>query len=118
MICRAANAIRHRAAPSISQAGSPTRFVSHTTPLTIAAELGILGLIAYVALLGGAAALIERVRRIDPALGLGLAAVLLALVVHSIAYSGFFEDPVTWLVLAVAASFVLSRADGDAILEP
>ena len=105
-------------ARSSSQAGSPTRFVSHTTPLTIAAELGILGLIAYVALLGGAAALIERVRRIDPALGLGLAAVLLALVVHSIAYSGFFEDPVTWLVLAVAASFVLSRADGDAILEP
>ena len=29
----------------------------------------------------------------------------------------FFEDPVTWLVPAVAASFVLSRADDDAILE-
>ncbi|HMI99812.1 MAG TPA: O-antigen ligase family protein [Gaiellaceae bacterium] len=100
-----------------SQGGSPTRFVSHTTPLTIAAELGVLGLIGYLALLGGAVALIERVRRLDPALGLGLAAVLLALVVHSLSYSGFFEDPVTWLVLAVAASVVLSRADDDAILE-
>ncbi len=100
-----------------SQGGSPTRFVSHTTPLTIAAELGVLGVVAYLALLGGAGGLISRVRRLDPALGLGLAATLLALLVHSLAYSGFFEDPVTWLVLAVAASFVLSRADDDAILE-
>ncbi|MDQ2910594.1 MAG: signal peptidase complex subunit 2, partial [Actinomycetota bacterium] len=60
-------------------------------------------------------------RRLDTALGMGLAAVLLALFVHSLAYSGFFEDPVTWLVLAVAASFVLSReaaTEGTAILEP
>ena len=99
------------------QGGSPTRFVSHTTPLTVAAELGVIGLAAYFALLAGAAALIWRVRRVDPAFGLGLGAVLLALFVHSLAYSGFFEDPVTWLVLAVAASFVLSRADDDGILE-
>ncbi|MEK6274755.1 MAG: O-antigen ligase family protein [Actinomycetota bacterium] len=100
------------------QGGSPTRFVSHTTPLTVAAELGVIGLAAYLALLAGAATLIERVRRRAPALALGLAAVLLTLFVHSLAYSGFFEDPVTWLVLAVAAGFVLSRADDDAILEP
>ena len=99
------------------QGGSPTRFVSHTTPLTVAAELGIIGLVAYFALLGGAAWVIERVRRIDPPLGLGLGAVLLALFVHSLAYSGFFEDPVTWLAIAIAASFLLSRADNPAILE-
>jgi len=98
------------------QGGSPTRFVSHTTPLTVAAELGVIGFAAYLALLGGAAWLIERVRRIDPPLGLGLGAVLLALFVHSLAYSGFFEDPVTWLAIAVAASFLLSRADDAAIL--
>lgn len=95
------------------QGGSPTRFVSHTTPLTVAAELGVLGLAAYIALLAGAAALIWRVRRRDHALGLGLAAVLLALFVHSLFYSGFFEDPVTWVVLAVASSFVL-RDDASA----
>jgi O-Antigen ligase len=98
------------------QGGSPTRFVSHTTPLTVAAELGVIGFAAYLALLGGAAWLIERVRRIDPALGLGLGAVLLTLFVHSLAYSGFFEDPVTWLAIAVAVSFLLSRADDPAIL--
>jgi hypothetical protein len=98
------------------QGGSPTRFVSHTTPLTVAAELGVIGFAAYLALLGGAAWLIERVRRIDPPLGLGLGAVLLALFVHSLAYSGFFEDPLTWLAIAVAASFLLSRADEPAIL--
>jgi hypothetical protein len=89
------------------QGGSPMRFVSHTTPLTVTAELGVLGLAAYIALLAGAAALIWRVRFRDHALGLGLAAVLLALLVHSLFYSGFFEDPITWLVLAVASSFVL-----------
>ena len=109
------------AQPVASQArskegGSPTRFVSHTTPLTVAAELGLIGLAAYVALLGGAVAIIEQVRGRDPPLGLGLGAVLLALFAHSLAYSGFFEDPVTWLVIAVAAGFVLSRADNEAIL--
>ena len=61
------------------------------------------GLTAYLALLGGSAAVIEQVRRRAPPLGLGLGAVLLALIVHSVAYSGFFEDPVTWLAIAVAA---------------
>ena len=40
------------AQPAESQArssrGSPTRFVSHTTPLTVAAELGVLGLLSYL----------------------------------------------------------------------
>jgi len=98
------------------QGGSPTRFVSHTTPLTVAAELGVIGLAAYFALLGGSAVVIEQVRRRAPPLGLGLGAVFLALFVHSTAYSGFFEDPVTWLAIAVAAAYVLSRADSEAIL--
>ena len=109
------------AQPHASQArskrgGSASRFVSHTTPLTVAAELGLLGALAYIALLGGAAALIRKARGGDAALGLGLAATLLALVVHSLFYSGFLEDPITWVVLAVASSFVLARAGPDAIL--
>src|SRR6266511_4161831 len=40
--------------------GSKDRFVSHTTPLTVAAELGVLGLLAYGALLAGAARSEER----------------------------------------------------------
>ena len=34
---------------ALQAGGSPTRFVSHTTPLTVAAELGVLGLAAYLA---------------------------------------------------------------------
>ena len=81
-------------------------FVSHTTPLTVAAELGTVGFILYVALLAGGARALDAVRRRHGALGLGLAAVFLALFVHSLAYSGFFEDPITWLVLAAASAFL------------
>jgi hypothetical protein len=49
------------------------------------------------------------VRRRDAALGLTLAAVLLALVVHSLFYSGFFEDPITWLAVAIAAGYLVSH---------
>ena len=82
------------------------RSVSHTTPLTVAAELGIVGLLLYVAILAGAARALDAVRRRDQALGLSLAAVFLALFVHSLAYSGFFEDPITWFVLGAAAAYL------------
>ena len=84
-------------------------FVSHTTPLTVAAELGLLGLALYAALLAGAAWAIDQVRRRDLALGLTLGGALVALFVHSLTYSGFFEDPLTWFVLAVASSFLVSH---------
>ena len=69
------------------------RFVSHTTPLTVAAELGIVGLVIYGLLLAAAIRMIMLLRERDVALGLSLGAVLLALFVHALAYSGFFEDP-------------------------
>jgi hypothetical protein len=42
--------------------------------------------------------------RRDRALGLSLLAVFTILVVHSLAYSGFFEDPLTWGALGLAAA--------------
>ena len=91
--------------------GAPVaRYTSHTTPLTVGAELGVLGLGAYLALLVGAASALLAVWRRHATLGLSLAAVFVALVVHSLAYSGFYEDPLTWGVLAVASSFLASRA--------
>jgi hypothetical protein len=80
------------------------RFVSHTTPLTIAADLGLVGLALYAALLTGAMAAILAVRRRHAALGIALGAALLALFVHALFYSGFVEDPVTWVILGVAAA--------------
>jgi len=84
--------------------GDLRRSASHTTPLTVAAELGAIGLLAYVALLLGAVRVIALARARDPALGLGLAAVLLSLFVHSLSYEGFFDNPITWGVLGLAAA--------------
>jgi hypothetical protein len=95
--------------------GTESAFVSHTTPLTVGAELGVIGLALYLLLLAGAAATIEAVRRRDETLGLALGAALLALLVHSLFYSGFFEDPIMWLVLGVGASFLVA---GQAAGEP
>lgn len=77
---------------------------SHTTPLTIAAELGIAGLAAYVALLAGAALSLRDLRRRDPALAIGLGAVLLVLFTHALFYEGFFETALSWGAIAVASA--------------
>ncbi len=84
--------------------GDLRRSASHTTPLTVAAELGAIGLVAYVALLLGAVRIVALARERDPVLGLGLAAVLLALFVHSLSYEGFFDNPITWGVLGLGAA--------------
>jgi O-antigen ligase len=83
-------------------------FVSHNTPLTIAAELGVLGLLAYAAVLAGSVVLFVHVRRVDEAIGAGLAAVFIALFVHSLFYGGFFEDPLAWLVLAIGSAVLIA----------
>jgi hypothetical protein len=104
-----------RASQAVSKnGGPPTLFVSHTTPLTVAAELGLIGLALYAAVLAGAARVLLRVFRLERALGLALAAVFVALFVHSLFYAGFFEDPVTWLVLGLASSFLAARAPSTA----
>jgi hypothetical protein len=80
------------------------RNVSHTTPLTVAAELGVLGIAAYLAFVAAAFRGAWLTRRREEALGLSLLGVLALLLVHSLAYSGFFEDPFTWLALGLSAA--------------
>jgi hypothetical protein len=41
-------------------------------------------------------------------------AAFVALLVHTMAYAGFFEDPITWVLLAVAASLAAAPASGGA----
>ncbi len=98
-----------RASSEIVGKGSPSRNASHTTPLTILAELGVIGLVLYTWLLAATGWAIYLIARKDRALGIGLAATLGALVVHSLLYAGFFEDPLTWGVIGLAAA-VLARA--------
>jgi hypothetical protein len=83
---------------------------SHTTPLTVAAELGVLGILGYLAFLAGAARALHAVVERNRALGLALAAVFVTLLIHSLFYSGFFQDPITWGALAVAAAALAARA--------
>lgn len=80
--------------------------VSHTEPITIAAEQGLLGLALYTALV--LAALWTMAGGLARRLSVARAAVLatfVALLVHTMAYAGFFEDPITWVLLALGVSF-------------
>jgi hypothetical protein len=96
-----------RASRELLGSDRPTaNFVSHTTPLTVGAELGVIGVALYLWLIVGGARLIDQVRRRDQAIGLALAASFTALFVHALFYSGFLEDPITWLVLAVGAGWL------------
>ena len=109
----------------------PPVTVSHTEPITVAAEQGLIGLAAYVALIvalsrrcgrrlrGDARTLGRGPPRQDPPAGRSRRAAVLAafvaLLVHTLAYAGFFEDPITWVLLAVGA---LAGARGAAVREP
>ena len=99
-----------RASRELIRSDRPTaNFVSHTTPLTVAAELGVIGVALYAWLLVGGVRLLEQVHRRDQALGLALAASFLVLFVHALSYSGFLEDPITWLVLAIGAGWLSAQ---------
>jgi O-antigen ligase len=95
-----------RASRRLVHSDRPTpNFVSHTTPLTVFAELGVIGLGLYAWLLTAGTILILRLRRRDEALGLALGVTLLGLFTHALFYSGFLEDPLTWLVLGITAAY-------------
>jgi hypothetical protein len=91
---------------------------SHTAPLTVAAELGIAGILAYLAFLAGATLFFWRLRADDDALGLALLGVLTVLFTHSLSYGVFFEDPVLWVALGVASAAVFGRARRTASVPP
>ena len=81
----------------------PKAAASHTTPVTVAAELGLPGLLLFAWLV--AVALFTAFRRIVPTfdgaarLAFGLA--LVAILVHCLFYNALFEDPAFWGLLAL-----------------
>lgn len=80
----------------------PRLRASHTTPVTMLVEQGVIGLAAWLlVIVGGIAAGVAG--GVDPLRWWGLAA-FCALAVHSLLYASFFEDPMTWLALAAVAS--------------
>ncbi|HEX9968219.1 MAG TPA: O-antigen ligase family protein [Solirubrobacterales bacterium] len=148
--------------------------VSHTEPVTVAAEQGLLGLTAYFALLaaavwtlaanlgtslsnssasraggtvggttpedalatgggGGSPAVTGPARpaagpalgparpAAGPALGPARPAILaafVALLVHTMAYAGFFEDPIAWVLLAIGASLAAAPTGSASQVRP
>jgi O-antigen ligase len=76
---------------------------SHTIPITVAAEQGIVGLALYVTLLvSGFAVLFRGAGRSPPRIA--LAACFAALVLHTFTYADFLEDPETWLLLGIGTA--------------
>jgi putative inorganic carbon (HCO3(-)) transporter len=78
---------------------------SHTTPVTVAAEEGVIGLLLFLWLL--TASFLATFRRAGPSFSgrveLVCALGLTAIAVHSLFYTNFFEDPMMWGFLALAA---------------
>jgi len=94
---------------------------SHTEPITVAAEQGLVGLAVYVALIAAAlAALMSGMRAVMPGLGAprraydpdrgppaaraAILAAFVAVLVHTLTYAGFLDDPVTWVLIAIGYS--------------
>jgi O-antigen ligase len=90
---------------------SPERAASasHTIPVTVAAEQGLIGLVAYLALLAAALARLFRGARRVPERA-AVAAAFVALLAHSMMYAAFLEDPLTWTLLGAGTAMALWAA--------
>jgi hypothetical protein len=77
---------------------------SHTIPVTVAAEQGVIGLLAYLLLLAACAWRLAGAQVSRNIGRLAILAAFTALVVHTWAYADFLEDPVTWSLLAVGSA--------------
>ncbi len=119
--------------------GSSATSASHTIPITVAAEQGIVGLLLYVALLVSAfMVLFADARRSPPRPKPGdarlrpkpgdtrvspfrpgspfrpaVAACFAALVLHTFTYADFLEDPLTWTLLGIGVALAYA-AHGEA----
>jgi hypothetical protein len=93
-----------RASADVRGRSTTRRSASHTTPLTVLAELGLVGFALYLWALGAVAWGLVRLTAVDRIFGVGLAAVLLVLAIHSLLYASFFEDPLTWGVFGLVAA--------------
>jgi O-antigen ligase len=81
---------------------------SHTIPITIAAEQGIVGLGLYLALLVAALRRLFTGARSSPVRAV-VAAAFAALLFHTLLYAAFLEDPLTWTLLGVGTALARTR---------
>jgi putative inorganic carbon (HCO3(-)) transporter len=97
----------------LSLRGDAPAVASHNTPLTVAAENGIVGLALLAWLL--LAALLATLRgnrgggRLSEKTAIAAGVLVAAIFVHSLFYNAFFEDPLSWGLLALGALAVRAR---------
>ena len=82
---------------------------SHTTPVTVAAELGPAGFVIYLWVLGALTTLGVRLRAAG-AVPRVLLAALVAIFASSLFYDSFFEDPTMWLLAGFLAGAAMAAA--------
>ncbi len=85
---------------------------SHTIPVTVAAEQGLIGEFAYIALVVVALICLLRRARGDPVRS-AIAAAFAALMFHTLLYADFLEDPVTWALLGAGVSLAVATPTGE-----
>jgi len=89
---------------------------SHDTPIEVAAEQGAIGLLAYGALLLVAAMVLFGSDVRGSPVRVTIAGLFLAMLVHTLGYASFLEDPATWAILALG--LLAARAGLDPPPEP
>ncbi len=85
---------------------------SHTIPITIAAEQGVAGLLLYLLILGAGAGRLFRSGVRDSPARMAVAAGFVALVLHTLLYADFLEDPITWTLLGIGTALAAADARG------
>jgi putative inorganic carbon (hco3(-)) transporter len=91
----------------------PKAAASHDTPVTVAAETGVVGEALFIWLLATAFWLAFRGagRTFAGRVALALGTVLAAIAVHSLFYNAFFEDPVAWGALGLTPLAAVALAE-------
>ena len=91
----------------------PRKAASHSTPVTVAAETGIPGLLLLGWLAVVALAVVLRGVHTSTAgrAALAVGLTLGAIAVHSLFYNALFEDPMTWGLLGLAALTLARRRE-------
>ncbi|HEY6523954.1 MAG TPA: O-antigen ligase family protein [Solirubrobacteraceae bacterium] len=82
---------------------------SHTIPITVAAEQGLIGELAYLTFVICAMVCVVRRARGDPVRS-AVAAAFIALVFHTLLYADFLEDPTTWVLLGIGLALAAAPA--------
>ena len=82
---------------------------SHTTPITVAAEQGLIGLALYAVLVIIALRMLLTSARMSLA-RTAIAAAFVGLVVHTLFYAAFLEDPTTWVLLAAGMALAAGQS--------